>query len=35
MSVAAIVTTVIMFAIFVGMICFSFSRMGKGGRWED
>lgn len=35
MSVAAIVTTVIMVVLFVGMICFSFSRMGKGGQWED
>jgi len=35
MSAAAILTTVIMWLIFIAGFVFCFSRIGKGGKWED
>lgn len=35
MTTAAVVTTIIMWLIFIGGLSFCFSRMGKGGGWED
>jgi hypothetical protein len=35
MSTAAIITTIIGWLIFIGGLSFCFSRIGKGGEWED
>jgi len=35
MTMAAIVTTIIMWLVFIGVLGFCFSRLGKGGQWED
>jgi cbb3-type cytochrome oxidase subunit 3 len=35
MTTAAIVTTIIMSLVFIGGLCFCFTRIGKGGKWED
>ena len=35
MATAAIVTTIIMWLVFIGGLGFCFSRLGKGGKWED
>ena len=35
MTTGAIVTTIVMWLVFIGVLWFSFSRMGKGGKWED
>jgi hypothetical protein len=35
MSVGAILTTIIGWAIFIGVLAFLFTRVGKGGKWED
>jgi cbb3-type cytochrome oxidase subunit 3 len=35
MTTAAIVTTIIMSLVFIGGLSFCFSRLGKGGKWED
>ena len=35
MATAAIVTTIIMGLVFIGGLGFCFSRLGKGGKWED
>lgn len=35
MTAAAVVTAIIMWLIFIGGLIFGFSRLGKGGSWED
>ena len=35
MTTAAIVTTIIMWLIFIIVLGFCFTRLGKGGKWED
>jgi len=35
MTTAAIITTVVMSLVFIGGLIFCFSRIGKGGKWED
>jgi len=35
MSTAATITTVVMWLLFIGVLGFCFSRLGKGGKWED
>ena len=35
MTTGAIVATVVMWLVFIGALWFSFSQMGKGGKWED
>lgn len=35
MTTGAIVTTVVMSLIFIGVLWFCFSRTGRGGKWED
>jgi hypothetical protein len=35
MTTAAIVTTVVMWAVFIAGLVFCFTRIGKGGKWED
>jgi cbb3-type cytochrome oxidase subunit 3 len=35
MTTGAIVTTIVMWVIFIGALWFCFSQMGKGGKWED
>ncbi|MBA7665644.1 hypothetical protein ES703_73718 [subsurface metagenome] len=36
MNTGAIVTIIVMWAIFIGSFGFFFSRLGKGGgKWED
>jgi len=35
MTTGAIVTTIVMCVVFIGVLWFCFSQMGKGGKWED
>lgn len=35
MGAGAIVTLIIMWLLFIGALGFCFSRLGKGGQWED
>jgi cbb3-type cytochrome oxidase subunit 3 len=35
MTTGAIVATVVMSLVFIGGLWFCFSRIGKGGSWED
>jgi len=35
MTTAAIITTIIMWLVFIGGLGFCFSRLGKGGWWSD
>ncbi len=35
MTTGAIVATVIMWLVFIGGLGFCFSRLGRGGKWED
>jgi len=35
MTTAAIITTIIMWLVFIGGLGFCFSRLGKGGSWSD
>jgi len=35
MTTAAIVTTVIMSLVFIIRLIFCFTKIGKGGKWED
>jgi cbb3-type cytochrome oxidase subunit 3 len=35
MTTGAIVTTIVMWVIFIGALWFCLSQMGKGGKWED
>jgi len=35
MNAGAIVAMVLMWLIFIGGLGFCFSRLGKGGKWED
>jgi cbb3-type cytochrome oxidase subunit 3 len=35
MTTAAIVTTIVMSLVFIGGLWFCFSKIGKGGYWED
>ncbi|MBA7484882.1 hypothetical protein ES707_20413 [subsurface metagenome] len=35
MSTGAIIATIVMWIIFIGGLSFCFSRIGKGGKWED
>ena len=35
MTTGAIVATIVMWLVFIGALVFSFSQMGKGGKWED
>ena len=35
MSAGAIVAAVLMWLVFIGGFIFCFSRLGKGGSWED
>jgi len=35
MATGAIITTIIMWLIFIVGLGFCFSRVGKGGQWED
>jgi len=34
MNTGAIITTVIMWLVFIGALAFSAFRMGKGSKWE-
>jgi preprotein translocase subunit SecE len=35
MTTAAVITTVLVWLLFIGGLAFCFSRLGKGGKWED
>ncbi len=35
MTTAAIGTTIVMSLVFIVGLAFCFSRIGKGGKWED
>jgi len=35
MTTGAIVAIVVMSLVFIGGLLFCFSRIGKGGKWED
>jgi len=35
MSGGAITTIIVMWVIFIGAFSFFFSKLGKGGKWED
>jgi hypothetical protein len=35
MTIAAITTTIVMWAVFIGVLAWCFTRIGKGGKWED
>lgn len=35
MTTAAILTTIIMSLVFIVGLVFCFTRIGKGGKWED
>jgi len=35
MNTGAIVTIIVMWAIFIGAFGWCFSQLGKGGKWED
>jgi hypothetical protein len=35
MEAGAIVSTVVVWALLIGGLIFCFTRMGKGGGWED
>lgn len=35
MTLGAILTTIIMALIFIGVLWFCFAQIGKGGKWED
>jgi len=35
MTAGAIASMVIIWALFIGTLVWCFSRMGKGGAWED
>jgi len=35
MDTGAIVSMIIMWVVFIGGLGFCFSRLGKGGEWED
>ena len=35
MSTGAIITIIVMTAIFVAGFSFCFAKLGKGGKWED
>jgi cbb3-type cytochrome oxidase subunit 3 len=35
MEISAIVTTVVMWLVFIGALTWCFSQVGKGGKWED
>ena len=35
MTTGAIITTVVMWLVFIGVLTWCFTRIGKGGKWED
>ncbi len=35
LTTGALLTTIIGWAIFIGVLTFLFFRAGKGGKWED
>jgi len=35
MATGAIITTVVGWLVFVGALTWCFSRVGRGGKWED
>ena len=35
METGAIISTIIMWLVFIGGLGFCFSRLGKGGKWEE
>ena len=35
METGAIISTIIMWLVFIGGLVFCFSRLGKGGKWEE
>jgi len=35
MTTGAIVTLVVMWLVFIGALTWCFSRLGRGGKWED
>lgn len=35
MSAAAVVTTFVMWIVFIGVLAWCFTRVGRGGKWED
>jgi hypothetical protein len=35
MSTAAIITTIVMCLVFIVGLAFCFTRIGRGGKWED
>jgi len=35
MTTGAIITLIAMCVVFIGALGFCFSRLGKGGEWED
>ncbi len=35
METGAVVTMIIMWLVFIVVLGFCFSRLGKGGKWED
>jgi len=35
LTTGAIVTTIIGWCIFIGVLALLFTRIGKGGKWED
>jgi hypothetical protein len=35
LTTGALLTTIIGWVIFVGVLAILFSRVGKGGKWED
>ncbi len=35
MTIGAIISTILMWLVFIGVIWFCFSRVGKVGKWED
>ena len=35
MNAGAIITLIVMWVVFIGALGFCFSRLGKGGEWED
>ena len=35
MTLGAIIATVVMWLVFIVALWFAFSRIGKGGKWED
>jgi len=35
MTAGAIVATIVMWLVFISGLWFCFSRLGRGGKWED